>query len=82
MFEGEIISDVEEYAKSKGMIISGDTGEIDAVIAAAIAANPKAVEDYKAGNEKAINAIFGQCMKELKGNCNPKTLREMLIKAL
>ncbi|MGI6766346.1 MAG: Asp-tRNA(Asn)/Glu-tRNA(Gln) amidotransferase subunit GatB [Lentihominibacter sp.] len=82
LFEGEIISDVEEYAKSKGMIISGDTGEIDAVIAAAIAANPKAVEDYKAGNEKAINAIFGQCMKELKGNCNPKTLREMLMKAL
>ncbi len=82
LFEGEIISDLEEYAKSKGMIISGDTGEIDAVIAAAIAANPKAVEDYKAGNEKAINAIFGQCMKELKGNCNPKTLREMLMKAL
>ncbi len=82
LFEGETISDVEEYARSKGMIISGDTGEIKAVIAAAIAANPKAVEDYKAGNEKAINAIFGQCMKELKGNCNPKTLREMLMKAL
>ena len=42
-------------------------------------ADPKAVADYKAGKEKAIMAIFGKCMKELRGNCDPQVLKEMLI---
>ena len=71
-----------EYAEKEGFIVSNDTGKIEAVIAAAIAADPKAVADFKGGKEKALMALFGKCMKELKGNCDPQTLREMLIEAV
>jgi tRNA-specific 2-thiouridylase len=37
------------------------------------------INDYKNGKEKAIMALFGKCMKELKGNCDPQTLRKLLI---
>ena len=56
-----------------------DEGAILAVVKAAIAANPAAVADYKSGKEKAIMALFGACMKQLKGNCDPNTLKEILI---
>ena len=36
------------------------------------------VEDYKKGKEKAIMSIFGKCMKELKGNCDPQVLNKIL----
>ncbi|MBO5742669.1 MAG: Asp-tRNA(Asn)/Glu-tRNA(Gln) amidotransferase GatCAB subunit B, partial [Clostridia bacterium] len=48
----------------------------------AIAADPKAVRDYKSGKEKAIMSIFGKCMKELKGNCYPQTIRQILVDLL
>ncbi len=71
-----------EYAEKEGFIVSNDTGKIEEVINAAIAADPKAVADFKGGKEKALMALFGKCMKELKGNCDPQTLREMLIDAV
>lgn len=71
-----------EYAEKEGFIVSNDTGKIEEVIAAAIASDPKAVADFKGGKEKALMALFGKCMKELKGNCDPQTLREMLIDAV
>ena len=71
-----------EYAEKEGFIVSNDTGKIEEVIAAAIASDPKAVADFKGGKEKALMALFGKCMKELKGNCDTQTLREMLIDAV
>lgn len=79
MFDDDTINP-EEYAKANGYIISNDTGLIEAVVKKAVEANPKAVADYKSGKEKAILAIFGACMKELKGNCAPDLLREILLK--
>ena len=67
------------YAEANGLIISNDTGLIDSVIKAAVEANPKAVSDYKSGKEKAIMSLFGRCMKELGGNCDPQVLKTMLI---
>ncbi len=72
----------EEYAKDNGFIISNDTGLIEKVAKEAIEADPKAVSDYKSGKEKAIMSIFGRCMKELKGNCDPQTLRQILVDLL
>ena len=70
------------YAEEQGLVMSNDTGKIEAVVKAAIAENPKAVEDFKNGKEKALMALFGRCMKELKGNCAPDTLKEILIAAI
>ncbi len=78
MFDDATISPAE-YAEKNGFIISNDTGLMDTVIKTMVEADPKAVADYKNGKEKAIMAIYGKCMKELKGNCDPQTLRTKLI---
>ena len=69
----------EEYANANGFIISNDTGLIDKVVKAVVESDPKSVADYKGGKEKAFMALFGRCMKELKGNCDPQVLRKILI---
>jgi len=81
MFDDATISPAA-YAEANGFIVSNDTGLIEKTIKAAVAADPKAVADYKAGKEKAIMAIFGKCMKELRGNCDPKVLKDMLIEEI
>ena len=81
MFDDESIAP-EKYAEENGYIISNDTGLIEKVAKEAIAADEKAVSDYKSGKEKALMSIFGRCMKELKGNCDPQTLRQILIDLL
>lgn len=78
MFDDETVSPAE-YAASEGLIISSDTGLIDRVVAEVVAADPKSVADYKGGKEKALMALFGKCMRQLKGNCDPQVLREALI---
>ncbi len=80
MFEGDI--NPLEYAEKNGLIVSNDTGNIEAIAKAVVEADPKSVADYKSGKEKALMALFGKCMKELKGNCNPQVLREILIKII
>ena len=67
------------YAQANGLIVSNDTGLMEKVAKAAVDADPKAVSDYKGGKEKALMALFGKCMKELKGNCDPQALRAILI---
>ena len=76
MFEGPV--DPESYAKEQGFIVSNDTGAIEATVKAVVAADPKSVADYKGGKEKALMALFGKCMRELKGNCDPQLLQKML----
>ena len=78
MFDEDI--DPKKYAEENGYIVSNDTGKIEDVVRTVIAANPKSVADYKNGKEKALMAIFGQCMRELKGNCDPAVLRELILK--
>ena len=78
MFDADI--DPKAYAEENGFIISNDTGKIEEVIKEVVANDMKSVNDYKSGKEKAIMALFGQAMKKLNKNCDPKTLRELLIK--
>jgi len=78
MFEQDI-ADVEVYAKEFGFIVSNDTGAMEQIIRDVIASDPKSVADFKSGKEKALMALFGKCMKQLKGNANPQVLRELLI---
>ncbi len=67
------------YAEANGLIVSNDTGLIEKVVAEVVASDPKAVADYKGGKEKALMSLFGRCMKQLKGNCDPQVLRTILI---
>ena len=72
----------EEYAKTHEYIVSNDTGLIEKTVKAAIEADPKAVADYKGGKEKALMSIYGKCMKELRGNCDPQVLKNILIEEI
>ncbi len=81
MFEDPAM-DPEAFAKKENLIISNDTGLVDKVVKEAILSDPKAVADFKGGKEKALMALFGKCMKELRGNCNPQELKTILIDAI
>ena len=77
MFENEI--DPAKYAEEQGFIVSSDTGAIEAAVREIVMSEERSVADYKSGKEKALMAIFGKCMKALKGNCDPQSLRQMII---
>ena len=66
------------YAKEQDFLIFNDTNLIENVVKTVVDADPKSVADYKSGKEKALMFLFGKCMKELKGNCNPQLLRQLL----
>ncbi|RHM55623.1 Asp-tRNA(Asn)/Glu-tRNA(Gln) amidotransferase subunit GatB [Mitsuokella sp. AF33-22] len=74
--------DPEKIVKDKGLVQITDTGAIEAAVDAAIAANPKVVEEYKGGKKKAIGALVGQVMKATRGKANPQMVNKMLAEKL
>lgn len=74
--------DPVEYVKSQGLDKKFDSSAIDSVIDKVIADNPKAVEDFKGGKVKALQALFGACMKELRGAGDPAVIKELLEKKM
>tara|TARA_Y100000294_G_scaffold167031_1_gene175857 strand:- start:269 stop:1678 length:1410 start_codon:yes stop_codon:yes gene_type:complete len=69
---------VKEYVKKGGLEAVSDSGELEKFCKEALKENPKAVEDYKNGEEKALNYIVGQVMKKTKGKASPKEVNEIL----
>ena len=61
---------------------SGDTGAASAAVEEAIAENPRALEDYRAGKAGAFNFLVGQVMKKTRGKADPAMLNRMLVSAL
>ena len=70
--------DVDAYVKKQKLEAVSDTKEIEKYCKEAIAENPKAVEDYKSGNENSFNFIVGQVMRKTKGKATPKEVNEIL----
>lgn len=64
--------------EEKGLVQISDTGAIEAIIAEVIAANPKAVEDFKSGKGNSIGFLVGQVMKASKGKANPGIVNDLL----
>ncbi|MEG1373838.1 MAG: Asp-tRNA(Asn)/Glu-tRNA(Gln) amidotransferase subunit GatB [Comamonas sp.] len=71
-------SDVDAVIEAKGLKQMNDTGALEAIIDEVIAANPGNVEQYRAGKDKAFNALVGQVMKASKGKANPAQVNEVL----
>lgn len=71
-------SDVDAVIEAKGLKQMNDTGALEKIIDEVIAANPGNVEQYKAGKDKAFNALVGQVMKASKGKANPGQVNELL----
>ena len=70
--------DVDAVIDAKDLKQSNDTGALEAIVNEVIAANPANVEQYRAGKDKAFNALVGQVMKASKGKTNPGQVNELL----
>lgn len=72
--------DVEKYINDNGLIQVQDTSLIEELVRKALTQAPKAVEDYKSGNDKSLNFIVGIVMRETKGTAKPQLVNEILKK--
>lgn len=70
--------DVDAVIEAKGLKQISDAGALEAIVDEVIAKNQKSVDEFKAGKEKALNALVGQCMKATKGKANPGQLNALL----
>ena len=74
--------DPAAIVEERGMKQVSDTGAIEAVVDAVLAANPDKVAQYQGGKTGLIGFFVGQCMKEMRGQGNPKLINELLAKKL
>jgi aspartyl-tRNA(Asn)/glutamyl-tRNA(Gln) amidotransferase subunit B len=68
--------------EEQGLVQIESSDEVAAAADAAIAANEKAVQDYRGGKEEAIKFLVGQVMKETRGRARPETVTEILKQKL
>ena len=72
------ISDISKYASEKGLSQNSNQDELSEIIADIIDNNMKAVEDFKAGEVKAIGFLVGQVMKASNGKANPGIAQKII----
>ncbi len=72
----------DEIIEKQGLKQITDTGAIETLIDEVLAANAAMVAEFRAGKEKAFNALVGQAMKATKGKANPQQVNELLRKKL
>ena len=80
MWAGE--GDADTIIDKRGLKQISDSGEIEKIVDEVLAANAKSVEEFRAGKDKAFNALVGQVMKASKGKANPAQANELLKKKL
>jgi aspartyl-tRNA(Asn)/glutamyl-tRNA(Gln) amidotransferase subunit B len=73
---------VDALIEAKGLKQMNDAGAIEKIVDDVLAANAKSVDEYRAGKDKAFNALVGQVMKASKGQANPAQASELLKKKL
>ncbi len=74
--------DADEVIEKQGLKQITDSGAIEKIIDEVLSANAKSVEEFRAGKEKAFNALVGQAMKATKGKANPQQVNELLRRKL
>jgi len=80
MWSGE--GEPDAVIEKRGLKQMSDTGVIEKIVDDVVAANAKSVEEFRAGKDKAFNALVGQVMKASKGKANPAQVNEILKKKL
>ena len=75
-------TDVDAVIAAKGLKQMNDAGALEAIVDEVLAKNAKSVEEYRAGKDKAFNALVGQVMKASQGKANPAQAGELLKKKL
>jgi aspartyl-tRNA(Asn)/glutamyl-tRNA(Gln) amidotransferase subunit B len=74
--------DPDAVIERLGLRQISDAGALEAAVDQVLAANPKLVEDYRGGKEKAFNSLVGQVMKVTQGKANPVQVNEILKRKL
>jgi aspartyl-tRNA(Asn)/glutamyl-tRNA(Gln) amidotransferase subunit B len=80
MADGE--GDADAVIDKRGLKQISDTGALEAAVDQVMAANPKLVEDYRGGKERAFNSLVGQVMKATQGKANPVQVNAILKRQL
>ena len=75
-------TDVDALIDSLGLKQMNDSGALEAIIDGVLATNADNIAQYRAGKDKAFNALVGQVMKASKGKANPGQVNELLKKKL
>jgi aspartyl-tRNA(Asn)/glutamyl-tRNA(Gln) amidotransferase subunit B len=73
---------VDRIVDERGLRQISDSGELERIVDEVLAANPKSVEEFRAGKEKAFNALVGQAMKATRGKANPQQVNDLLRRRL
>jgi len=76
--EGEVDAIIE----ARGLKQVSDSGAIEAIVDAILAANPNQVAEYRSGKDKMFGFFVGQAMKAMKGKANPQQLNDILKRKL
>jgi aspartyl-tRNA(Asn)/glutamyl-tRNA(Gln) amidotransferase subunit B len=71
-------SDADVVIEAKGLKQMSDTGALDAIVDQVLATNEKNIAEYRAGKDKAFNALVGQVMKASQGKANPAQVNALL----
>ncbi|MFV0681516.1 Asp-tRNA(Asn)/Glu-tRNA(Gln) amidotransferase subunit GatB [Ottowia sp.] len=71
-------TEVDAVIEAKGLKQMNDSGALEQIIDEVLAANPDNVAQFKAGKDKAFNALVGQAMKASKGKANPAQVNALL----
>ena len=74
--------DVDALTEALGLRQMNDAGALEVIVDAVLAANEKSVAEYRAGKDKAFNALVGQVMKASRGKANPAQASELLKRRL
>ncbi|MDA5109886.1 MULTISPECIES: Asp-tRNA(Asn)/Glu-tRNA(Gln) amidotransferase subunit GatB [Brevibacillus] len=72
----------KQIVEEKGLVQISDEGALRQIVQDVVNANPQAVADYKAGNEKAVAFFVGQVMKQTRGKANPPMVNKLLLEVL
>lgn len=74
--------DAAQIVKEKGLVQVSDSGQLLVWVNEALDNNPKSIEDYKNGRDRAIGFLVGQIMKASKGQANPQMINKMLLEEI
>ena len=74
--------DIDAIIEARGLQQISDVGAIEKIVDEVLAANQRSVEEFRAGKDKAFNALVGQAMKATRGKANPQQVNEILRRKL
>ncbi len=73
---------VDRIIDQKGLRQISDSSELERIVDEVLAANQRSVEEFRAGKDKAFNALVGQAMKATRGKANPQQVSDLLRRKL